>query len=108
MSSVIDPSRRNWMRRMMLLKPEEAQPERLDADVARKAIIQGRHCLAYQRSFCSTCVERCPVEGAIQVQNGIPQVLASACTGCGICHAVCPAPTNAILMRPMGGKVRHV
>ena len=32
-----------WSRHgMMLLKPEETQPERLDADVARKAIIQGR------------------------------------------------------------------
>jgi Na+-translocating ferredoxin:NAD+ oxidoreductase RNF subunit RnfB len=48
------------------------------------AVIQGRFCLAYQRSFCSTCSERCPVPNAIIVENGIPRVNASACTGCGV------------------------
>lgn len=65
-----------------------------------QAVIQGRFCLAYQRSFCSTCSERCPVPNAIVVENGIPRVNASACTGCGVCHDVCPAPRNAVLMLP--------
>lgn len=62
------------------------------------AVIQGRRCLAYRSLFCSTCVERCPVEGAIELRDGAPQVNASACTGCGDCQAVCPAPLNAVMM----------
>jgi Pyruvate/2-oxoacid:ferredoxin oxidoreductase delta subunit len=69
-----------------------------DAQV-RVAIIQGRHCLAYT-SFCSVCSERCPVAGAIKVEQGIPQVIADACTGCGVCQDVCPAPVNAVLVLP--------
>jgi Na+-translocating ferredoxin:NAD+ oxidoreductase RNF subunit RnfB len=65
----------------------------------RIAIIQGRFCLAYT-SFCTVCSERCPVPGAMQVERGVPMVVADTCTGCGICHDVCPAPTNAVLMLP--------
>lgn len=67
-------------------------------DELRVAVIQGRYCLAYQNSFCSVCSERCPEPGAIETKRGIPSVVADACTGCGICHDVCPAPKNAILM----------
>lgn len=66
---------------------------------AKVAIIQGRFCLAYT-SFCTVCSERCPVPGAMKVEQGIPMVIAAACTGCGICHDVCPAPTNAVLVLP--------
>lgn len=63
------------------------------------AIIQGRFCIALT-SFCSTCVERCPVPGAITRDRGLPMILADACTGCGVCHDVCPAPRKAVLMLP--------
>lgn len=63
------------------------------------AVIQGRFCLAYT-SFCTVCSERCPVSGAMKVENGLPMVVADTCTGCGICHEVCPAPTNAVLVLP--------
>ena len=66
---------------------------------AQVAVIQGRFCLAYT-SFCSVCVERCPILGAMKVDKGIPMIVADACTGCGICHEVCPAPTNAVLVLP--------
>lgn len=69
-----------------------------ETNVPQVAIIQGRYCLAYQRSFCSTCSEQCPEPNAIIVEQGIPRISADACTGCGICHQRCPAPTNAILM----------
>lgn len=68
--------------------------------VARVAIVQGRHCLAYQRSFCSTCIERCPIPGGIIRHQGLPMVDPSVCDGCGLCQAACPAPRNAILMLP--------
>ena len=65
----------------------------------RVAVIQGRFCLAYT-SFCTICSERCPVPGAMKVEKGIPMVVAETCTGCGVCHEVCPAPTNAVLVIP--------
>ncbi|NWK56715.1 hypothetical protein HW115_13915 [Verrucomicrobiaceae bacterium N1E253] len=73
-------------------KDSEAEP------VPKKAVIQGRFCLAYQGSMCFTCSERCPEPGAITTDKGIPTVHADRCTGCSICHDLCPAPRNAILM----------
>ena len=69
------------------------------------AVIQGRHCIALT-SFCAVCVERCPVPGALRVTNGMPSVVPEACTGCGICHEVCPAPANAVLLLPRRGTPR--
>lgn len=69
-------------------------------EVPRVAVVQGRFCLAYLRSFCSTCVERCPVPGAVVVENHLPRIVPDLCTGCGICHEVCPAPRNGILIVP--------
>lgn len=63
------------------------------------AIIQGRFCIALT-SFCSVCIERCPVPGAMKKERGLPMVVPDLCTGCGICHGVCPAPRNAVLMLP--------
>ncbi len=64
------------------------------------AVIQGRFCLAYQEEFCTVCYERCPVPGAIRLDDALPRVVEEKCTGCGICHDVCPAPQNAILRIP--------
>lgn len=60
-------------------------------------LIQGS-CLAYQRSFCSSCVERCPEPGAIVKKLGRPEFFEESCTGCGVCVGVCPAPRKAIRM----------
>lgn len=57
-------------------------------------------CLAWQGSFCTTCVEQCPVEGAIVLELGRPQVVPERCNGCGTCVRVCPAPLNAFELRP--------
>jgi Pyruvate/2-oxoacid:ferredoxin oxidoreductase delta subunit len=64
------------------------------------AVIQGRHCLAYQQNYCSVCYERCPVPGAIDFNEGMPRIVLEACTGCAVCRDVCPAPENAILLTP--------
>lgn len=74
-------------------------PARATETQDRVAVIQGRFCLAYT-SFCTVCSERCPIPGAMKVEKGIPMVVTDSCTGCGVCHDVCPAPTNAVLVIP--------
>lgn len=56
-------------------------------------------CLA-ARMACSACVERCPVPGALRWAGAVPEVVAAACTGCGQCLAVCPAPVLAFALCP--------
>lgn len=92
-------SRREWISTWFSPRSDsDKSPPELAEEVPQVAVISGRNCLAYQRSFCSSCVERCPVEGAISSQQGLPRVNPDACTGCRICLDVCPAPTKAILM----------
>jgi MinD superfamily P-loop ATPase len=77
-------------------------------DAAMLALILDRFCLAYQGSFCSVCSERCPTDGAITVIQGKPRVNPDFCTGCKICHDVCPAPKNAVFLvarKPRQGMV---
>jgi len=57
-------------------------------------------CTAHQGGFCTVCSEQCPVDGAIEVENGRPRVVEDTCTGCGVCRYVCPAPSNAVLLMP--------
>ena len=57
------------------------------------ARIDTEACLPYQGQPCQLCVDHCPVKGAIsQDEVGRPQINADACTGCGVCLQVCPAP----------------
>ena len=58
------------------------------------------HCLSGPPGFCSSCLDQCPVEGAITLQGQFPVIQSQACTGCGVCQHVCPAPTNAVLILP--------
>ncbi|MDQ8202415.1 4Fe-4S binding protein [Pelagicoccus sp. SDUM812003] len=97
-------SRRDFFSSILRFSQPELEEEKdceqseQDSNVDRVAIVQGRFCLAYQHSFCSVCVERCPEPGAMISERGIPRVVADACTGCGVCSQVCPAPRNAILL----------
>lgn len=80
------------------------EPRVLRADRPLKmgvAWIQPMHCLAHNGSFCTVCSERCPVPGAIEVADGKPRINDPACTGCGVCHQVCPAPINAVAIMPL-------
>ncbi len=114
-------SRRDLFRRM-LGRPAEAsavpQVEVAKPEVASSfakataenslALILDRFCLAWQGSFCSVCAERCPVEGAIMLEQGKPRVNPDLCTGCRICHDVCPAPKKAVFLvarKPTQGMV---
>lgn len=69
------------------------------------AEIQPWNCLAHQQSLglaaCSACVDHCPVPGAIEVVDNRPRIVAEACVGCGVCHHVCPAPQNAVIVLPL-------
>lgn len=76
-------------------------PGRCAAPVAGMVVrVRPQLCLAWQGSFCSTCSERCPVEGAISVELGRPRVEESRCNGCGLCVQACPAPLNALEFLP--------
>lgn len=79
----------------VLRRPEDEPIPRIGT-----ARISSIDCLAHQGSTCTTCSERCPVEGAIVLTNHRPQVVPDRCTGCGICVHVCPAPQHAILLLP--------
>jgi MauM/NapG family ferredoxin protein len=79
------------------------EPQALRLDVPAKmgtATISPLNCLAHQNTTCSACVEQCPVEGAMRWENGRPVVNPDACTGCGVCQYVCPAPRNAVMVLP--------
>lgn len=80
--------------------PEGPQLEETPPYKIGVALLQQYNCLAYNQSFCTVCAERCPHEGAIELDQGKPRIIAQNCTGCGICHSVCPAPMNAIMVMP--------
>lgn len=101
-------------RRDLFLKMLGRAPSHMDStaivseDGPQLALILDRFCLAWQNSFCSVCVERCPVDGAIIVQQGKPRVNPDLCNGCRICHDTCPAPKNAVFLvsrKPRQGMV---
>jgi ferredoxin len=81
-------------------QPLETTPvaPRVIDEAPQLALILDRFCLAWQGSFCSVCSERCPEPGAILTENGKPRVNPDLCTGCKICHEVCPAPKNAVFL----------
>lgn len=79
------------------------EPGVLRVDFPQKmgtASINQMECLAWQRTFCTVCEERCPIPGAISLDLGRPIVNSQACTGCGVCFFVCPAPRKAVLLLP--------
>jgi len=38
------------------------------------------------------------------VEDGKPRIVEPNCTGCGVCHGVCPAPANAISITPLADR----
>ena len=78
----------------------ETPREVVPGGVAR---VRARDCLAARGGFCTVCVERCPVPGAIALVDGWPAVDPEVCTGCAVCASVCPAPVVAIAMEGRDG-----
>lgn len=94
-------SRRAWFSRVLApLKPVAKAKTPSPNSHLEVAVIAARSCLPYQGTACSMCSDQCPVSGAIAFEEGYPVIVPEICTGCRICHVVCPAPTNAILMIP--------
>ncbi len=57
---------------------------------------------------CGSCVISCADAGYQAIDGmigGLPRVRQDACTGCGLCAAVCPVP-GAIVMRPGPARAR--
>ena len=49
-------------------------------------------CVAWDWGGCTVCVDVCPVEGAITLDDrGRPIVHEALCDGCGLCEMECPA-----------------
>jgi len=66
-----------------------------------RAYLRVMNCLATSLSTCSVCVERCPVDGVIELVGGKPRINTATCVGCGECLFRCPAPTKAITIMPI-------
>jgi ferredoxin-type protein NapG len=98
---MIDPTRQPCLLCNGLPCVHACEPGVLSKDLPvsmGRAAVLAPQCLNRMGSTCSVCVQRCPVPGAIAMENGLPVVRDAACNGCGICHHVCPAPTPAILI----------
>ncbi|AWV89973.1 4Fe-4S dicluster domain-containing protein [Bradymonas sediminis] len=85
---------------LVAIDPAALAPEEKPVYKIGLALLQQYNCLAYNHSFCTVCAERCPHEGAIILDQGKPRIVAEHCTGCGVCHSVCPAPMNAMMVMP--------
>ena len=77
-----------------------ATPRRSEPVKNTVARLRPTACIAFRGTLCTTCIERCPVPGAIELDRGRPKIVEDHCTGCGDCIAVCPAPGGALVEAP--------
>ncbi len=62
----------------------------------------GCHKKEMKDPFCDYCVDRCPVPGAIHMDDVKgPIVNHKKCVGCGVCEYACPARPSAIKIIPL-------
>jgi ferredoxin-type protein NapF len=70
----------------------------------------GPDCLARRGVLCSVCREQCEYDAvSLQPQRGgvpLPQIKASACTGCGACATPCPTGSIRIAI-PRPAEIAH-
>ena len=66
------------------------------------AIFSAETCLRTEDVDCTDCVDMCPIgEDAIHfTADGAVKVIDAGCTGCGVCHYVCPTSPKSIVIEP--------
>lgn len=70
---------------------------------ARTTVVVSEDCLVRARIVCMSCRDICP-EQAIRLRPSLgglflPEVVESACTGCGTCIDRCPAGAITLITR---------
>ena len=48
---------------------------------------------------CETCLERCQID-AIEVEDGIAEIILNRCIGCGLCVTTCPVDAIELTKKP--------
>ena len=80
--------------------PEDALLASANMKMGTAQLIHNR-CFAYNGQICDYCYTQCPgKDKSIIMNDGKPVVIENACTGCGICEYLCPAPGKAIMILP--------
>lgn len=64
------------------------------------AEVDPRTCLPFQDAACGECHRRCPVPGALALDDKGRPAVTTACTGCGLCEHYCPTEQPSIRVRP--------
>lgn len=78
-------------------------PERAQARIG-VAVIDEARCFAWQNTVCRACWHACPYPNvAITLDwKSRPQIVAEACTGCGLCDHACLTEPSSIRIAPFG------
>ena len=64
------------------------------------AVLDSPRCVRTLGDACRLCVDACPFPGVALVDHeALPEVVAEACTGCGLCAVACPV--DAIEIRSL-------
>jgi ferredoxin len=66
------------------------------------AVVDTAWCLAHRGVECRSCVDVCPIPGALVPERGptvyLPRVDPERCIGCGLCEHFCPTKPAAIFV----------
>ena len=68
------------------------------------AVIDAARCLPHRGEKCSVCLDRCPIQGALRLDDKGRPVVQDTCTGCGICEYYCPTEPTSIRVRPWSAR----
>ena len=60
-------------------------------------------CLAWRYNICYRCVDIC-VFDAVEIRGQGIHVNEALCVGCKQCEYICPVPSKAIVVRPLGAE----
>jgi ferredoxin-type protein NapG len=61
------------------------------------ARIDEERCIAFKRSGCTICVDKCPEEAIELVGTDRLKIVEDRCNGCGLCENICPVGLPRLL-----------